>query len=47
LDTGIIEVVYDHSREFGDMDKESRNGMKTYITDGTYLQLQDTEDIIS
>jgi len=47
LDTGIIEAVYDHSTDFGGLDKESWFGMETVISDGTYLQLQDTEDIRS
>ena len=46
-DTGTVQSVYDHSTNFGAHDKESWFGMKTYITDGTYLQLQDTEDIKS
>ena len=45
LDTSIFETVYQHSCDFGDLDKESWHGMKTFICDGTYLQLQDTEDI--
>jgi hypothetical protein len=45
LDKRIFETVYEHSTNFGEFDNESWHGMKTYITDGTYLQLQDTEDI--
>ena len=40
LDTGIIQAVYDHSTNFGDLDKESWFGMETVISDGTYLQIQ-------
>jgi hypothetical protein len=47
LDKSIVEAVYAHSTDFGDLDKESWYGLKTYISDGTYLQLQDTEDIRS
>jgi hypothetical protein len=47
LDAGIIEDVFRHSTDVGEHDKESWHGMKTYITDGTYLQLQDTADIRS
>ena len=45
LDTSIIESVYEYSADFGMLDTESWYGMKTFICDGTYLQLQDTEDI--
>jgi hypothetical protein len=47
LDKRIFETVYAHSTDFGEFDKESWHGMKTVIGDGTYLQLQDTEDIKS
>ena len=45
LDTRLVQTVYEHSCDFGALDKESWYGMKTYIGDGTYLQLQDTDDI--
>ena len=45
LDSGLVQTVYQHSCDFGDLDQESWHGMKTYIGDGTYLQLQDTDDI--
>jgi hypothetical protein len=47
LDKSIFELVYEHSTDFGDLEKESWYGMKTCIGDGTCLQLQDTEDIRS
>jgi hypothetical protein len=47
LNTAVIEEVFRHSADFGDLDNESWHGMKTYITDGTYIQLQDTSDIRS
>jgi hypothetical protein len=47
LDTSLVETVYKHSADFGNLEKESWYGLKTYITDGTYLQMQDTEDIKS
>jgi hypothetical protein len=47
LDTSLVQTVYDHSADFGDLDNESWYGFKTYMTDGTYLQLQDTDDIKS
>jgi len=47
LDINLFQTVYEHSAKFGKLDKELWHGMKTYIGDGTYLQLQDTEDIKS
>jgi hypothetical protein len=47
LDTSLVETVYEHSAKFGSLDKELWHGMETYITDGTYLQLQDTTEIKS
>jgi hypothetical protein len=45
VDKSIFEDVYHYSTDFGDLDQESWYGMKTFICDGTYLQLQDTKDI--
>jgi hypothetical protein len=45
LETSLVQSVYEHSADFGALDNESWHGMKTYMTDGTYLQLQDTDDI--
>jgi hypothetical protein len=45
LPKDLITLVYDGSKNFGNRDNESWHGMRTYITDGTYLQPQDTEDI--
>jgi hypothetical protein len=47
LDTSLVQTVYEHSVDFGSLDNESWHGFKTYITDGTYIQLQDTDDIKS
>jgi len=47
LDKEVFELVYNHSTDFGECDQESWYGMKTVTGDGTYLQLQDTEDIKS
>ncbi len=45
LPPGLVELVFSHSADFGELEKEQWHGLKTYITDGTYLQLQDTEEI--
>ena len=47
LDVSLVQSVFEHSADFGQLDNESWHGMKTYISDGTYIQLQDTEDIRS
>jgi hypothetical protein len=47
LDRGIVEEVFRYSTDLGGLDHESWHGMRTYISDGTYLQLQDTPDIKS
>lgn len=41
----LVDLVYRNSTDFGELDREKWHGMRTFITDGTYLQLQDTEDI--
>ena len=45
LDMRVAHAVFAHSAEFGPLEKESWHGMATHITDGTFLQLQDTPDI--
>ena len=45
IDLVLIEKVFAHSANFEELDKECWHGMKTFISDGTYLQLQDTDDI--
>ena len=47
IDKELIEKIFIHSTAFGLSDKECWHGMQTYISDGTYLQLQDTNDIKS
>jgi hypothetical protein len=41
----LVDLVYRSSTNFGESDREEWHGMRTFIADGTYLQLQDTEDI--
>ena len=41
----LVDLVYARSKDFGALEQEEWHGMLTFITDGTYLQLQDTEDI--
>jgi hypothetical protein len=41
----LVNEVFASSADFGDLNTESWYGLHTYVTDGTYLQLQDTESI--
>jgi hypothetical protein len=43
----LVKIVFDYSADFGTLSQESWHDLKTYITDGTYVQLQDTEEIRS
>ena len=45
LDISLVNTVFEYSCDFGNFDKELWHGMKTCLTDGAYLQLQDTADI--
>jgi hypothetical protein len=47
LDMGVVSAVFAHSAQFGARETESWHGLKTHITDGTCLQLQNTPDIRS
>jgi hypothetical protein len=37
LPPDIVSKVYEHPSDFGTLEKESRHGMHTYISDGTYI----------
>jgi hypothetical protein len=41
----LVQLLFEHSTDFGELEKESWYGLRTYCTDGTYIQLQDTEEI--
>jgi hypothetical protein len=41
----LVKLVFASSADFGKLEKETWYGLHTYITDGTYLQLQDTQAI--
>jgi hypothetical protein len=43
----LVKLVFDSSADFRELEKETWYGLHTYITDGTYLQLQDTQAIRS
>jgi hypothetical protein len=41
----LLQVIFEHTKSASDLKEEMWHGYRTYITDGTYLQLQDTEEI--
>jgi hypothetical protein len=41
----LLHLIFDQTNTPDDIEQESWHGYRTYITDGTYLQLQDTEKI--
>ena len=41
----LLQLIFDQTNSPCDIQEESWHGYRTYITDGTYLQLQDTEKI--
>lgn len=45
LPKGLLREIFEQTHTPGDLKEESWHGYKTYITDGTYLQLQDTSKI--
>ena len=45
LDMRVARAVFAHSAQFGALEKETWHGMKTHMTDGMCLQLQDTPGI--
>ena len=45
LPVELLQTIFEQIKQPKDIKEESWHGYKTYITDGTYLQLQDTEKI--
>ena len=45
LPVEFLKTIFEQTNKPKDIKEESWHGYKTYITDGTYLQLQDTERI--
>jgi len=42
LPIDLLALIFEQSNNLGDIKEEDWHGYRTYITDGTYLQLQDT-----
>lgn len=45
LDKELVRSVFQYSADYKEYNGKQWHGMKTFITDGTYLQLQDTKQI--
>jgi len=45
LPIGLLQLIFNQTNTPSDIKEENWHGYKTYITDGTYLQLQDTSKI--
>jgi hypothetical protein len=45
IDADLIKAVFDYSKDFSSIDQPLWHGMKTYNTDGTYIQMQDSEEL--
>ena len=45
LDYSLVQQVFDYSRDFTGIAQPLWHGMKTYNTDGTYLQMQDSAEL--
>ena len=45
LPTDLLKVIFEQTNSLDDIQSESWHDYKTYITDGTYIQLQDTPEI--
>jgi hypothetical protein len=45
LEYGLVEQVFDYSKDFTGIGQPLWHGMNTYLTDGTYCQMQDSEEL--
>jgi hypothetical protein len=45
LDYGLVQQVFAYSKDFTGIEQPLWHGMKTYNTDGTYCQMQDSETL--
>ncbi|HED36681.1 MAG TPA: IS4 family transposase [Ignavibacteria bacterium] len=46
LDYGLIEEVFEKTKDFSDLTKNHKwNSREVFLTDGTYFQMQDTEEL--
>jgi hypothetical protein len=45
LEYSVVEQVFDYSKDFTGIAQPLWHGMTTYLTDGTYCQMQDSEEL--
>ena len=45
VDYGLVQAVFNYSKDFSNLKQPLWYGMKTYNTDGTYLQMQDSVEL--
>ncbi|HEY4325278.1 MAG TPA: IS4 family transposase [Mucilaginibacter sp.] len=45
LGYSLVQQVFDYSKDFTGIEQSLWHGMKTYNTDGTYCQMQDSEEL--
>jgi hypothetical protein len=45
LDYSLVQQVFDYSKDFSGIEQPLWHGMKTYNSDGTYCQMQDSEEL--
>jgi len=45
LDYHLVQQVFDYSKDFTGIEQPLWHGMKTYNSDGTYCQMQDSEEL--
>lgn len=45
LDNALVNKIFDYSADFKELNAKKWHGMNTFITDGTYFQMQDTKEL--
>ena len=45
LENTLVNKVFEYSADFKELNGKKWHGMNTFITDGTYFQMQDTEEL--
>ncbi|HUZ58300.1 MAG TPA: IS4 family transposase, partial [Hanamia sp.] len=45
IDNTLVNKIFDYSADFKEMNGKKWQGRETFVTDGTYAQMQDTEEL--
>ncbi len=45
IDNTLVNKIFDYSADFKELNGKKWHGMETFVTDGTYAQMQDTEEL--